>query len=280
MKKLRTLFSAALFLTLIADNGHAKKPGLRERIATAETLCFVPLVEGSYDAVLTADFTQMGALPHPNDKFSLRETLLSKQEIAQLNDAMQKSVAAFIGHTLPTASDTFLEEKKRFGETIHAWNTKKLDCKIYVSLELEHTATAREVEYRLGRFDIDKAAAYLPVLPPNIRLTLYEKKDLTKKGKKRVTASVLLVGKHSAESFANKALSSVISERVDAELNGYTPENPLETDHFPWSKEHYDTDREALKKGFALHAAKLRTRVQKRLKTLLPAFEKNLKKKL
>jgi hypothetical protein len=270
---------ALLFVGAPAES-LAKNPKLGDRLAAAESVCFLPLIPGPYKAVLAADFSKMGETDGLDAKFTLQHSLLTREELEEFGLQVREKMAGILGRKMAPVPEAVFETKERFGTSYHFWNFKKVPCTFYAALELERPGASRAVEFSLGRFDIEKEGTYLPVLPPKLRLTLYEKRKPGKKGKKRVSSAVMLVGKHSAQSFGSKKLSDVIRNRVEADLGGVEPDEPLETDHFAWSKEHYGKDRGALERGFEIHAAKLRARAQERLKSLLPAFEKAwLKKK-
>jgi len=250
MKALKTLFISLFLLACVSPLGWARKPTLESRIAAAGSVCFAPLLPAPYEAALRADLSKISGDDDLKEEVAVRGPLLSVSEISEFGTRAHNRVSEILGREVSGASEEIFETKTRSGKTYYRLNFKKLNCDFYAALEWEEPGEAREALFHLDKRDAQKEEIALPASSPALRLSLYEKTWSSGGGRDRVSAEAVLVG-----------------AAGDA------------ADRFPWLKSRYQSDADALKKDFNAHAEALRARVLQRLEGLLPAFEKEYKKK-
>ncbi len=264
-------FAAWLLAAALAAAPGAAEAALKDSVAAAGEICFLPLSEEPFVLTLESWGEARAAAP-------LREILIGVEGIREFNQKLRAESERVLGRALADAPPAFLSEKKRLGGTWLSWDTAALPCAFYLEARFENGSNAREATLRLGRSERAEEAAYIPLSAPWTKIALYEKIKPGKKGKKRASADAILLGRHNAEFAPGKRPVDLIKPRVEAILAGRAPADDLDTEYFPWVSEYYAGDDETLAKGFKSHAGKLRERAPGRLLDVVDQFARDLEK--
>ncbi|MBI4346270.1 MAG: hypothetical protein HY553_05415 [Elusimicrobia bacterium] len=265
---------AALLFVIVAPAPVAAKDwgGL---VASARRMYFVPLEAVPYDATLSVT-TDLSGMRDTR----LRETLAEPEVFDQFNAAALTALKARFGDRLEPVPERFRFEKKLLGGKAWTYDWKAMDCEFYVLAQIESPGAERGAHFRMSRFDTEKRATYVSLMPAPVTLVLYHKPKPDHSGKRVALAGADLLGPHRFQMVSGKTEEQVIEETVEAESAGREPADPVETYHFAWSRKVYDGQPGKLADGFSRHGARLRAKFRERLFSVIDAFGRALDKKL
>ncbi len=285
--KARLINITLVFLTLLISSQiifakKSKKATLPELIASAQKIYFLPLTQKPLVSTLTVEQEKekpKSDSPAPSGPtktlFKTTETLLTLDEIKDINTKSFDKVKTLIGDKLAMVPDKFIKTKKSFGAEITKYDLKGMDCDIYIQVIMEIPAAKRDVSYKVIASDV-RTKKLLKPMKFDITLKIMHKNKKGKKGKKVYKETAYLAGIVNVEMTGDVNNESIAKAMAKTATDEEKPiQSKSETDNFTWLPEYYG-DNETVKYTVVSFVSGLREKVTTRLAVWYTAFEKPL----